>query len=335
MADTKFFIIIITFIALFTIISSLIITSYDDWNTNKTTDIINAGCPSGAYCPQQPDQPEEYTIYGNIDLTKTDVSNVSYIIVSSTDFVIPAIDYWLWNDGIGMISQHIDALAYNYLYVNGVRPVKNFYSMNYLINNTIKKPFTILLHGEYKAEYFILEFRDDGIFIPGWIPWTYDYQYPIPSQFTITEFNISTEYNPSTHNLTVWVNNQYGFRNLIINEPCGIFCPTDDITDYYGGVGARDKYVTVKSIYSLGGIQVNNVQDTTGFLDDIWRLVPYYKEIGQFTGTIWGLVTFDYSFGNHTDLTGTVFVPWYIVIFAIYIPLIAAVGYIITILRGN
>ena len=51
MADTKFFIILVSILAVTTITSALIIQSYTAWNLNQTEPEILYNCPAGAYCP--------------------------------------------------------------------------------------------------------------------------------------------------------------------------------------------------------------------------------------------------------------------------------------------
>ena len=338
MADTKLFLGLVTFIALFTIVSSIIIGSYNDWNANVTDSSI-VSCPAGAYCPSQPAQPGTYSIVGNIDLTTFCPDNISAFKSESSSYTIPIIPYWACALGIGVFhSVNANAFDYDYYYVDGVNPVNNYYIMNYTINNTVKQPFTILLHGDAEkfVEYFVIEFKNDGIRIPGILPFSYDYQYPVSNLFANTEFQIQTKYNPRTNNVVLLVGNMYGF-DITQEEPCFLICPSQDPSHSYGGVGAHEKYVTIKQIKSEGGIIVAQSQseETPGLIDELWSIVPYHDEIDAFASTVWGLITFQYSFGEQVDLTGTVMVPWWIVTFAIWIPLIGIFAYIITVLRGN
>ena len=338
MADTKLFLILVTFLALFTITSSLIIGSYDNWNSNQTDDSL-VSCPPGAYCPVQPEQPGSYEIIGEVDFTVQNPENISVFIPETSSFTIPIIPYWTWNTGIGIIHNvNANTFDYDYFYVDGVIPVNNVYIMNYTINNTVKEPFTLLLHGdaEKKTEYFVVEFKNDGIRIPGITPFTYDYEYLVTNLFTTPEFNIQTKYNPRTDNVVVLVNSMYGF-DITLEEPCFLICPTHDPSHSYGGVGAAKKYTTIKKIKSEGGLRVTSSQseETPGLIDEVWSIVPYHDEIESFASTVWGLITFQYSFGEQTDLTGEALVPWWIVTFAIWLPLIGVFAYLITVLRGT
>ena len=348
MADTKLLLVLLSVLAFSTIITGVIIQSYQSWNTYGN-DTFTGKCPAGygAYCPYPVDPSQSYLMQGEVNLTTTDATNVSWADVSDTGFTIPLIKYWKFNSGIGMISNTGESLTgmdfgdYDSLYIRGIqRSPDGYYRTMYWINNTVQKPFIIQLHALYKSERFRVEFADNKVGIPGTIPFTYLYRTDVPGLFINPLMNVTTEWNPSTSHVKVSLNTNI-VLNETIEEPCVIpvfFCPSPSPTDYFGGVGAKNNGVTWRGYYTLAGQSVTNeqVNPETPVWNAILDIVPWGHEIKNFADTFLGIATFQYSTATDTgDWAGEPIIPWWIVVFTIYIPIIAIVAYGIQLLRGD
>jgi len=334
MADTKFFIILLTILAFVTIPSALIIMSYNDWNANTTQNYSKCP-PNMSYCPNINTTKYSATLSGWVNASLQDLTNTTFLDIH--DQIYSSSKSWIWNYGIGYISRPTKSgllgVYYNDLLLNYVKPDSNgYYEVIYSVNNTVKKEFIIILHGKLMQDGIFLKFTNDGIRIPGMIPYTYVAEVPISNLFSRTYFNIHTRYNPTTNKVTCIVDNQYIFNEVTIPDPTLYWMSFIDSSDYYGGIGAIDDGVTLTGWQVIGGQTAPGNPQRTSFLDDVWKIVPYYKEIEKFKDAFWDLVN---PFDNYgSDLTGEPIVPWFISVF-IDIIFIGIIAYAITILRGN
>lgn len=320
MADTKFFFILLTVLAFVSIPTALIVMDYNNWNENKTSDY--SSCPAGAYCPAKSNVGFVTSLTGNISLADTDYTNTTAIFE----------DYsWRYNKGVGTLSQFSGIPFYDYyLLIPGINPdINGYYTVTYLINNSVKERFLLVLHGKRTATGLVLECTNDGFKIPGLIPYMYDYTYNIPNMFTTRDHLIQTKYNPSTNNLIVFYQ---GIELFGITAPAPVFLTAFDSSNYYGGIGTKANGITLISYTATSGQTISGNAEELTILDKVWEVVPYHDQIETFTGVIFDLVNPFDSYGN--DMTGTPIIPWWISVFFIIIT-IGIVAYGIQILRGN
>ena len=341
MADTKFFFILLTVLALITIPTALIIVSYNDWNsgiseTGQTCENISQ---FGAYCPkpQNPTISESYS--GTINLTTTNVDNVSYVTIQKK-LPLSDIPAWYWNTAIGYISTW--GLNDNkHIFLNGVQKINGWYKTSYTVNNTVKKEFLIVLHaGNLHPLNFlrdlVLEFSANEVRIPGWVPYTYEKTVSVPGLFNNPNLLIKTEYNPDTHLINCYVNNALIINNISQNEfSLNVWgSVTHHVDDWYGGIGTKETGITLTSYYTEGGQSLAGISSTEPSIwDRILDLVPWGREIWNFASIFLNIIN-PFANVNTLDLTGQPIIPWFMSVF-IDIMIIGIIAYGITILRGN
>ena len=322
MADTKFFVILITLLFLVTVPIALIIQSYNDWNANITEDM--SSCPEGiAFCPSASTLNSEFTLTGNVSLAENDYLNTSLLMTDLN---------WHHFAGVGtMYRPGLIPIYDSWLLVNGIQPDQDgYYTTNYLVNDTVNGVFKITLHGKRTADGMYLEVTNDGFKIPSHIPYLYDFTYSYPNLFSHDMLYIRTKYNPVSHNLVVSLD---GSQLFDTTTPSPIFYTIGDSSNYYGGIGTKTDGLTLISYYAENGIKIaGGTEKSTTILDEVWKLVPYHDQIETFVNTIGAIANPFNSYG--TDLTGEKLIPWWLTAL-VDIILIGIVAYGITILRGN
>ena len=347
MADTKLLLVLLSVLVFFTIITGVIIQSYQSWNTyGNDTYIGKCSDAYGMYCPNPVDPRETALMAGEVNFTTTDASNVSWADVSDSGFTIPLIKYWKYETGIGMVSNGgtsltgIDWGDYYSLYIKGIQKSPDgYYRTSYWINNTAKKPFIIQLHALYKSERFRVEFEDNKVRIPDYLPFTYRYSVNVPGLFTNPMMNITTEWNPYTSHVRVTLGTNIVI-NTTIEEPCVIpviYCPSPSPNDYFGGVGVKNDGVVWRGYYTYAGqvVTAEKLDPETTVWNKILDIVPWGHEIKNFADTFLGITTFKYSKATDTgDWSGQAIIPWWVaaMIDLIFIVIIA---YGIQVLRGD
>ena len=326
MADTKFFVILITLLFFVTVPTALIIQSYNDWNLNKTEDFSSCPAQYGGYCPS-PDNPTvSERIRGGYNFTYQNMTGEPWVVIENLPYTDnPA---WIYNTGVGYISKAGTSFWERSIYFKYAVPQNNYYIINYVVNNTVKKPFFITIHAIEGVKYLELEFSDNAIKIPSTIPYLYQKTYDMPGLFYYPELKINTTYNPYTHHLLVSVNN--GFA-LDIYPSVGTDIPKPH--DYWGGIGTKDNGVTLTS---FDPVELNIPQITSNpssIFGAICTTVPFCTEITKFTSVLFAIIN-PFSSDLTTDLTGQRIVPWFLSVL-IDIAIIGIIAYGITILRGN
>lgn len=324
MADTKFFLTLILSVFLITVPIALIVQSYNDWNANTTSNYSATTCPEGmAYCPNMQKIGSSARLSGNVSMAETNYLNTSVLIE----------DYsWRYVEGVGTMFRTSKIEVYDhYLLINGIQPDTNgYYTTSYLINNSVKGDFKLVLWGKRTATGLVLEVSDDEFRIPSAVPYLYSYRFPYPGLFdTHSMLYIRTRYSPALNKLSVSLDNTTLFS---IDTTRPVFYTIFDSSNYYGGIGTKTDKVTLVSYYPENGQVISGGTKSLTVLDDIWKIVPYHEQIEDFVDVLGAILN---PFNNYgTDLTGTKIIPWWLSTL-IDIMLIGIIAYGIQILRGD
>jgi hypothetical protein len=180
-----------------------------------------------------------------------------------------------------------------------------------------------------------LEFSNNGIKIPGLIPYTYAQQFSVPGLFNTPAFNIRTEYNPSSTKIKCYVNDQLMVSTTqsqfsVVGNTLGIHMPS---SDYYGGIGTKDPDINLRSYQADNGQSISAADVKN---PDIWdrllSVIPWGKEIWNFVNVFFAIINPFNTYGN--DLMGIELIPWWLSAM-VDIIIIGIIAYGVQILRGN
>lgn len=310
MADTKLLLLLVGSLVLGSLVTGVVIQSYESWNETGT-DFYQEKCPPGmssasAFCQQW--QPTNTTTYYNF--TSSAAKNQTWFNIETGFFT----DAWVWNDGVGYISEPSTSVFNTAVMTfSDLSPRNGFYTTTYVINNSVKEDFWLMLEWYTDERDSIrLVVENDQMRIPD-IQWglfqfgnDYTYSYPL-GNFNTNPISITTSYNPGTGELEVSTSYGAGFY-VTIDKPFNIWASVSSAfgKPKYGGVGTSGDHVTVVSINPYI-VQSNDRK--TGTMDQIWG----------FWTTMVDLLTF-----QAPDI-----VPWWIVILFVYIPILAILAILV------
>ena len=313
-----------------TIVTGLVIQSYQSWNTYGN-DSYTGMCPAGygAYCPQ-PKDPNVKVQFSELNLQLVNITGEDFVYVQKD--LISGEYKWKWVTGVGYTCVHPPGwIRFKFMTMDS----SGFYMINYTVNNSVHRPFYLTLHADERTDYLVLAFKTDKIEMPNSLPFGSPlYTYNVPGILTKEKLDIMTRYNPATHEVQVWVNNQYGFY-ITQEEPFNLFGFTSAMYyDYYGGIMSYDENVVLENVEA--NIEVPITTSGSSILDTLLDVIPFARPITSFLQTFMGMATFQYSTATDTgDWSGEPIIPWWVVIFVIYLPIIVIIAYAIQVLRGN
>lgn len=323
MADTKLFLVIISFLVLGTILTGAIISSYNSWMTTGT-DFYQDKCPAGTYGESTLCSTPRINVTRSLNFSATcPPSDIIFQPLVDTFHIGPLEREWRCRAGIGYILEGnppaIDLtgspdtwILFDKLQLDG-----NVYKNTYVINNTGFDVLGVALEDvSERNEFLYLEIREFTVQVIG-----AEEHYDTPVHiFQTANYNllspqptiISTTYNPNTGEISFDINN---FKiNTIAKIDRPLFPNILLTTHYYGGIGASHPGVNLVS---------SKIYAVTSSKSDMW------STINTFFGTVTGLFTFN------EDVLCTVTngeyqcIPWFIIVLFIYLPLFALVMIIV------
>lgn len=167
--------------------------------------------------------------------------------------------------------EYIEGLGYKFsqnaqILLDNIQATNGNYTVKYVINNSVEKPFIIIVRRTPIFSYNLdINFDSEKIRIPNnLLPIVSDKESNQPSLLKRKYFIIETSYNPSKEKLTLKVNNETIFNDISVN-------PRGNIGKYYYGgfIASGD------GIY-LSSIEVKQVTPPTDILKqtrDIFSLI--------------------------------------------------------------
>ena len=321
MADTKLLLLLVGGLTLSTLLVGVVLLSYNSWNQDSNGDGLPDGqdfyqerCPEGSYfCNGM-----VRNITTCVNYTTYSDENAGYIHIKRGGLgggLIPFINtapYWRFKTGIGWISEAGDyglTPPSAFLLYDNIQPLNGRYQTTYYINNTVNKPFGIVIRWVDWNEVMYVAISSKQICVNGAKITTETPQYCYNSGnydiFSYDTMTIYTDYNPNTNNLKFNITETgIGFDITAIPETPLI--PNILTIPYYGGVGTKDTGINLYAICTyIFESKAPSMWDTlTNFFD-----------------MIWGLVSFNPDQLCTINNNGTVdCIPWWIIVLFIYVP---------------
>lgn len=233
--------------------------------------------------------PSELQYSSTQDFTNNSIDLETLNVASAGIVFTNGLDGWVYTNSIGRVL--VLPLAYTigdpiYLLVNNIQKDSTGIITNtYIINNSVKNDYIIVLRYTGGSDQNEIRITSDGFHIPSFIPFTQIlsgtdiYFYPYANANKVSSVTITTKYDDNKNTVDFYFNGQKIFTANNLNVDSPIVIPLLDVANngrFYGGFASRTSGMTLVSFTTNNIIKSTS---STGVLNAITDFIAIMAQV--------------------------------------------------------